>query len=362
MRTIKLPFKVKKPVLACGADMKGAFALVRGDDAYLFDEFGDLSELDNFNRYEKAVKAAQTKLKIDPRIVVCDLHPGYFSTQFAESFQISAFNCQLFKVQHHEAHVASAITDNNIKDKVLGVAFDGTGYGTDGDIWGGEFFAGNVKDLKRIAHLDYIPMPGGEACIKEPWRMAASYLYSVFGGEFLKLKVSFAKGMDKKRWVVLKDMIDKSINSPLTSSMGRLFDAAGSLILNKPYARFEAELPIELEKIADKSIEDSYNSDNGANIIKGVVRDIEKYEAIATISAKFHNSVAALVLKVAKKAKIKKVALSGGVFQNRYLVNKTVDLLNRNNFKVYTHSDIQTNDSGIPIGQIAIAQARYLCA
>lgn len=362
MKTIKLPFRVKKPMLACGADMKGAFALAKGDTAYLFDGFGDLSELDNFAKYEKTIKASCNKLKIKPRIIACDLHPSYFSTQLAESLQLKACSLKLYKIQHHEAHIASAIVDNNIKGELLGVAFDGTGYGSDGKIWGGEFFAGSVKNLKRITHLDYIPMPGGEACVKEPWRMAASYLYSVFGEGFLKLKINFIKDIDNKRWDVLKSMIDKKINSPLTSSMGRLFDAIGSLILNKSYAQFEAELPIGLEKIADKDIDASYDPDNSAKIIKGVVRDLEKRTADSIISAKFHNSVAGLILKTAKKAKIKKIVLSGGVFQNIYLVNKTVSLLNKNNFKVYTHSGIQTNDYGIPIGQIVIAQARALCA
>jgi hydrogenase maturation protein HypF len=355
MRTIKLPFKVKKPILACGADLKGAFALAKGSDAYLFDGFGDLSELDNFTKYEKAIRAAQNKLKICPKIVVCDLHPGYFSNQFAEKYGP-------YKVQHHEAHIVSAIIDNDVKGEVFGAAFDGTGYGTDGKIWGGEFFTGNAGRFNRVAHLEYIPMPGGEMCIKEPWRMTASYLYAAFGEDFLKLKVGLVKNIDKKRWAVLKGMIDKKINAPLTSSMGRFFDAAACLILNKRIADFEAELPIELERIAGTGVDDAYNSTDSDKIIRGIVRDIEKKIPVPIISAKFHNSIAAMILGAARSAGIKKVVLSGGVFQNRYLVNKVVKLLEKNNFKVYTHSNIQTNDSGIPIGQIAIANARLQCA
>ena len=347
MKTIELPFKVKQPILACGADMKGAFALAKGRDAYLFDGFGDLSDLDNFTRYEKAVGGAEKKLNIRPQIVACDLHPGYFSTQFAENRDSDPF-----KVQHHEAHIASAIIDNGISGEVLGAAFDGTGYGPDGNIWGGEFFTGNAKSFERIAHLKYIPMPGGEACIKEPWRMAASYLYSVFGS---------VKGYDKKRWAILKNMIDRKINSPLTSSMGRLFDAAGSIILNKEKASFEAELPIALEKMAATDIDDSYRSDDSADIIKGIIRDIEKKVAAGIISAKFHNSIAAMILSAAKRSKMKNVLLSGGVFQNRYLKDRAIRLLSSNDFKVYTHSNIETNDSGIPIGQVSIANARFAC-
>jgi hydrogenase maturation protein HypF len=353
MKTIRLPFKVKSAILACGADLKGAFALAKGPDAYLFDGFGDLSDLDNFTRYEKAVGRAKKELNIRPQVIVCDLHPGYFSSRFARDHAV-----HVFQAQHHEAHVASVMADNNIRGDVLAVAFDGTGYGLDGNIWGGEFFTGNAESFKRIAHLEYIPMPGGEMCIKEPWRMAAGHLYSVFGGGFIKLKIDFVKTVDRKKWAVLKNMIDKKINSPLTSSMGRLFDAVGSMIFNKERVNFEAELPIALEEIAAPGIDDSYRSDSSANIIKGIVRDIEKKTDPSIISAKFHNSVTEMILKAARRSKMKRIVLSGGVFQNRYLINRAVKLLNKNNFKVYTHCDVQTNDSGIPIGQVAIANAR----
>ena len=357
MKTIKLLFKVKKPMLACGADLKGAFALAKGDTAYLFDGFGDLSELDNLVRYEKTVKDAVKRLKIRPAVVVCDLHPGYFSTKFAEDL------CKgPVKVQHHEAHVASAIVDNKITGEVFAAAFDGTGYGWDGNIWGGEFFKGSIRNLRRAAHLDYIPMPGGEACIKEPWRMAASYLYSAFGKDFLKLKIGLVKDIDRAEWAVLKNMIDKKVNSPLTSSMGRLFDAAGSIILNKKEVLFEAELPIELEKLAAKGIDAGYGTPGSLKMIKQIIRDLEKRVAASIISAKFHNSVAQTVLDAARISKMKRVVLSGGVFQNRYLKDRTVKLLSGNDFNVYTHSSVDTNDSGIPVGQIAIAHARASCA
>jgi hydrogenase maturation protein HypF len=368
MRKIELPFRVKRPILACGADMKGAFAIAKGDIAYLFDGFGDLSDLDNFTKYEKAVKGAVNRLKIRPGLIACDLHPGYFSTRFAEEFCTGYLNkdvalqCSRYQVQHHEAHVASCIVDNNIKGEVFAAAFDGTGYGWDGKIWGGEFFKGSVKDLRRAAHLDYIPMPGGEACVREPWRMAASCLYAAFGKDFLKLKIDLVKSINKAKWAVLKDMIYRNVNSPLTSSMGRLFDAAGSIVLNKREARFEAELPIALEKISAKDIDNSYGAEESLKIIRGIVRDLEKKVDPSAISAKFHNSIAGMILDKARISKVKRVVLSGGVFQNKYLKENTVKLLSGNGFKVYTHSSVDTNDSGIPIGQVAIAHARALCA
>jgi hydrogenase maturation protein HypF len=344
--------------------MKGAFALAKGESAYLFDGFGDLSDLGNFTRYEKAVKVAGKKLNIIPQLIVCDLHPGYFSTQFCTGYlnDKNYGSRTRYKVQHHEAHIASAIIDNGINGDVMGVAFDGTGYGLDGNIWGGEFFTGNAKSFKRVAHLEYIPMPGGDMCVKEPWRMAVSHLYSAFGSSFLKLKIDFVKEIDKRRWAVLKDMIDKKINSPLTSSVGRFFDAAGSLILNRKNAFFEAELPIELERIAEAGVYSSYDSANPVKIIKGIVRDIGKKISAPIISAKFHNSIAGMILFAAKRSKMKRVVLSGGVFQNRYLKDRVVKLLNKNGFKAYIHSKIETNDSGIPLGQIAIANARAVCA
>jgi len=371
MKIIMLPFKVKRPILACGADLKGAFALAKGDKAYLFDGFGDLSELDNLTRYEKAVKAAEKRLNIKPQVIVSDLHPDYFSTQFArhKNRDTSHFSgtcagrkmgsVPIFQVQHHEAHIASAIVDNDIRGNVFGVAFDGTGYGPDGRIWGGEFFIGNAKSFKRIAHLEYIPMPGGDACVREPWRMAASYLWknrdtSHFSGTCAGRKMG-----------CVPILIEKNINSPMTSSMGRLFDAVGSLVLNKKNSAFEAELPIELEKIVDKNEYGHYDfelkkgdgpiSIDMSRTIKGILKDLDKKIPKPRVSAKFHNTIAEMILKIAKISKMKRVVLSGGVFQNRYLKESSMKLLKNNGFKVYAHSNVETNDSGIPIGQIAIA-------
>jgi hydrogenase maturation protein HypF len=368
VKTIRLPFRLKKSVLACGADIKGAFALAEGDTAYLVDGFGDLADPDNLERYEKAVGALEKKLKIKPKVIVRDLHPGYFSTRFAESLRLTTYDLRLCKVQHHEAHIASAIVDNAVKGDVIGVAFDGTGFGTDGNIWGGEVFVGNLKKFRRAAHLEYVAMPGADAAVREPWRMAASYLYKAYGNNFLK---KLKKG---GRALFIKAMIDKKINSPLTSSAGRLFDAVGSIVLEKEDAAFEAELPIELEKIAAKDNNDAYTFGKGdshflgqaSTVIKAIMNDMEKKTDRAVIAAKFHNAVANLIVSAAsairKNTGTDKVVLSGGVFQNKYLSAKAADILKDKGFKVYRHRGINTNDSGIPIGQIAIAQARGICA
>ena len=372
MKVVKLPFSVKRPILACGADMKGAFAVARGDEAFMADGFGDLSDLDNFTKYEKSIRKNLKGLGIKPAIIACDLHPNYFSTRFAENLQLKTCGLRLSRIQHHEAHIASAIVDSNIKGDVIGVAFDGTGYGSDGDIWGGEFFIGGLKSFKRVAHLEYIAMPGGEVAIKEPWRMAVSCLYHTFGNRL----PSLVKRWGKKETAILKTMINKNINSPLTSSVGRLFDAAGSLIVVKDFVSREAELPIELERLAIELCSDKYGFDietegdkfsvSCKKIIKGIVKDLAERVDTHTVSSKFHNTVAEIILKVSlklqNKFKIDKVVLSGGVFQNKYLTARTVEILTANGLEVHKHSGISTNDSGIPIGQIAIANARVICA
>lgn len=372
IRRITLPFNVKKPILACGADLKGAFALAEGKFAFLVDGFGDLGDLDNLTKYEKAVKRYQKKLHITPRVIACDLHPDYFSTRFAEKLQFKANNSKLCKIQHHEAHVASAIIDNNTRGTVIGVAFDGTGYGFDGNIWGGEFFVGSLKNFNRAAHLGYVRMPGADAAIKAPWRMAASYIYRAFGDKFPAL----AKRWNKKELAILRMMVDKNMNSPLTSSAGRLFDAVGSLVLAKDFISKEAELPIELEKIIFDNTCEKYKFDvqkigesyiiDTADIIRGVAKDLAKAEDKPVISCKFHNTIIDVILKtsiiLSKRFKTKQAVLSGGVFQNKYLTSNAVKMLSEAGFKVYIHSNVPTNDSGIPLGQIAIANMRTICA
>lgn len=371
MHIIKLPFLVKKPTLGCGADLKGAFCLATGEDAVYSDGFGDLGDPDNYAKYEKAVRDAEKRFRISPGVIACDMHPGYFSSRFAEEHARSLLGYKLVRIQHHEAHAASVITDNRLKNGVISVTFDGTGFGRDGAIWGGEFFTGNIGSLKRIAHLDYMPMPGGEIAIKEPWRMALSYIYRAYKKDFSGVRTDLLKGISSRRVKAVITMIDRKINSPETSSAGRFFDSAASIILNKKVARYEADLPITLEEKALLGYEGEYRFDikwqRGMFIIipdktiKGIITDLLKGADIKEVSSKFHNTVASMIRNVCSGIRqrygIKKVALSGGVFQNRYLTEKTSNLLKANGFKVYGHVNVPTNDIGIALGQIAIANA-----
>jgi len=372
MRTIHLPFKLKKPILATGADLKGAFAVAKADKAFLFEGFGDLGDLANLARYEDAIRNSERLTGIRPKMIACDHHPAYHSTCFAEIYGLERLIVELCDVQHHEAHVASAIVDNGIKTDVIGVAFDGTGAGWDGCVWGGEFFTGSPRRFKRAAHFEYVPMPGGEAAIAEPWRMAAMHLYGTFGESFMDLDIDFTRSLDRRAWRIVKRMVEGGVNTPLTSSAGRLFDAAASVILCKMRSGSEAELPIELERVAARGRFDNYEFNirtDGEKILvgyrklfEGIVKDMAKGISRGTVSAKFHNTIAQIITEVCSRLKrrtgIDKVVLSGGVFQNKYLTAKAAAILRKKGFKVFLHSKVNTNDSGIPLGQVAIARTR----
>ena len=373
---IALPYKVKNSILAVGAQSKGSFCFAKGNTAYLSESGGDLSDLQNFKKFERDIKGLQKKLKIKPSIIVRDLHPEYISTKYAYDL-VNGERFTVKGIQHHEAHVASCIADNNVKGKVIGVAFDGTGFGSDGNIWGGEFFIGNTKRLKRAAHLKYVAMPGGEACIREPWRMAFSYIYLLYGKKgLLRHFVPRNDRQGVSRNDMLGQMIDKKINSPLTSSVGRLFDGVSSLIGVCDFAGYEGEAAIRLEKMilvkgsrlkVQGEYEFKYDDNDGVIIIdwepviKDIVKDLKKGISKSEVSLKFHNAICNMIKEVCillrKKHKINKVCLSGGVFQNKYISGRIGPILAENGFKAYLHDRIPAHDGGIALGQAVLAGA-----
>lgn len=360
-------------VLALGAQSKSSFCFARERAMYLSGSGGDLSSLEDLKIFEKNIKGLQRRLRIKPNIVACDLHPEYVSSKLAREL-LEAGGLRLKEVQHHEAHIASCIVDNNVKGDVIGVSFDGTGFGLDGKAWGGEFFIGSIKGFKRAAHLKYLPMPGGEASIKEPWRMGLSYLYSVFGVSFKSLKIDFLKKQDKRTVELLIQIIEKRINSPLTSSIGRLFDAVSAIIGICDVAKHEGQAAIELEKAIKAKglgfeVEGKYNfkyiNNNGvveidwSLVIRGLVKDLRDKKSKAEISLKFHNAVCHMIKDVSelirKKYKINKVCLSGGVFQNKFLVTHVKLILEKAGFELYLHDKVPAHDGGIALGQAALA-------
>src|SRR4030042_69181 len=246
LRKIKLPYKVKNRVLALGSQTKNRVCFLENNLAYLGPIHADLNVLGDFLGFKSYVKYF---IKKRPLIIALDMHPDYQSTKYA--YELKAPGSGLRAIQHHHAHVASCMLENGLKNqKVIGAAFDGTGWGADDSLWGAEFLICDYKNFKRSAHLKAIPLLGGEKAMREPYRIAAAWLYSIYKEKFLNLKIDFVSGLDKKNWQVLRRMYIQDFNAPLACRMGRLFDAVASLVLVRYKADFEAQLAIELEKSA----------------------------------------------------------------------------------------------------------------
>ncbi len=364
---IKLPFPVEM-ILACGGELKNAFCLTRGPYALVSHHIGDLENLETLTSFEEGIAHFKRLFSIEPKAIAYDLHPDYLSTQYALSIQ----GIPKIGIQHHHAHVASAMAENGIEGDVIGVALDGTGYGLDGTIWGGEFIRANLSDFDRLAHLKPVPMPGGPAAIKEPWRMAMVYLSEAYGEKAEELKIDFIKRINIQKWNILKKSIEKHLATPLTSSMGRLFDAVSSLLSVRDKVNYEGQAAIELERIAEPLEEGRYEfhlpwnlwpmAIDVASVIKGVVRDLEESIPASRISARFHRTVARLIIETCESIrdheKLNQVVLSGGVFQNVLLLSLVTGGLKKSGFQVHTHCLVPTNDGGISLGQAVIGHMR----
>ena len=363
---IKTAFEFSKEILACGAELKNTFCFARGRDAFLSHHIGDLENLDTFQSFQKGIDHFKRLFGLRPEVIAHDLHPDYISTKYA-----LALDDELTKVgvQHHHAHIASCMVDNRIEGEVIGVAMDGLGFGEDGRFWGGEFFIADFAHAERVAHLDYVPMPGGTRAIREPWRMAAIYLHRAFGDDFLDLKLPFVKRLDKRAWSALRKMAEGGVNSPETSSMGRLFDAVASLVGLRTMINYEGQAAVELEAIADRSLTQGYEFElTSAGVIKAervILRAAEDLLADVSpqaVAARFHLGVAGLIVSIALRLRVERrlnrVVLSGGVFQNMYLLAEVCRSLESNGFDVFTHRRTPANDGGVSLGQAAVANAR----
>jgi hydrogenase maturation protein HypF len=360
-------FKFGREILACGAELKNTFCLTRDRHAFVSQHVGDLENLETLRSYEQGIEHFKSLFQLRPRVVAHDLHPEYLSTKYALAL---GDEFERVGVQHHHAHVASCMADNRVEGEVIGVALDGLGFGADGRMWGGEFFVADFVEAERVAHLDYVPMPGGAKAVREPWRMAAVYLHRTFGDDFLNLDLPFVRKLDRRAWAALRGMSRSGTNSPETSSMGRLFDAVAGLMCVRSAVNYEGQAAIELETQADRACEIGYEfaleESGGVIRAEGVVRraveDLLEGLAPATVSAKFHLGVAALVASVARRVRdarrINRVVLSGGVFQNTLLLERACRSLRREGFEVFTHGRVPPNDGGISLGQAAIANAR----
>ncbi len=363
---LKTGVKFERQILACGAELKNTFCLARGDSAFVSHHIGDLENLETLKSFTEGIEHFKRLFYLEPEVVAYDLHPEYLSSKYALELDIET----RIGVQHHHAHVASCMADNQIEGEVIGVAMDGLGYGTDGRMWGGEFLVADFASAERISHLEYMPLPGGARAIREPWRMAAVYLHHTFGAEFLNLDLPFVKEMDTRAWATLKGMIVSKTNCPETSSMGRLFDAVASLLRLRDKTHYEGQAAIELEQIADRQNTEKYDlevSEDGSIIrpqkmIRRAVEDLLSGIPPSIISARFHLGVADLIANISNNVrdhrKLNRVVLSGGVFQNMFLLRATAQRLNASGFEVFTHALVPANDGGISLGQAVIANAR----
>ncbi|MDI6785727.1 MAG: carbamoyltransferase HypF [bacterium] len=357
-------------IFAVGAELKSTFCLTKENYAFLSQHIGNLKNLETLEYFKKLLLHFKKIFKVTPNIVAADLHPNYLSTNFAKECSRDN-NLPIVYIQHHHAHIGAVLAENNIDEEVFGVAFDGIGYGEDGNIWGGEFMVASLSSFKRVAHLKYFGMPGGDKATLEPWRMSLSYLYALYGDTIPR---EFIERFGEKETSFVLEMIKKRINCPLTSSMGRLFDAVSCLIGIREKIDYEAQAAIELEMIADPLEKNAYRFNiiekeglliiEPLTMIEELINDIEKKVSTSLISSKFHNAVADLILNIANKIrgsfKINKVALSGGVFQNIYLLKRVISRLKDCGFIPIIHSKIPPNDGGVSLGQAIIASKKTM--
>ena len=357
------------PVLAVGGELKNTICLARGNLAFLSQHIGDLENVESFTFFREAIEYLSRILEIEPKIIAYDLHPDYLSTKWA----LAQKDVRLVGVQHHHAHIASCMTENGVEGRVIGLALDGTGYGTDGNIWGGEALFADFGSFERAAHFAYVPMPGGAAAIHEPWRMAVSYLAQDFGPEFLEWDIPFVRGLDRRKVETILRMIERGVNSPLTSSCGRLFDAVAAMVGFRRRANYEAQAAMELEMLGRASTDaGAYPFDvrraNGCweigthALFEAISEDLARNMASETISRRFHNGLVAVLVRLAcllrEKSSLNRVCLSGGVFHSSLVQEQLVRDLDAARFEVFTHAQVPAGDGGLSLGQAVIAARR----
>jgi hydrogenase maturation protein HypF len=404
----------RQDIFAAGADLKNTFCFTKQNQLICSEHIGDLEDAEVYHHYIDSIEHLRGLFEVKPKIVVCDLHPGYLSTQHAISMQ-NEFSCHPFvllragseakpkdlidekreilrfaqndkgsaqndtesiriiQVQHHWAHIASVLVEHGLEGPVIGLAADGTGYGTDGAIWGCECLIASLEKFERFGHLSYYRLAGGDKASKEAIRPVLSLLMKAYGSKFTLEKFDWLLEQiepDKNRLLMISEQLEKGINFIETSSLGRIFDAVAAMLGLGSYNHFDAQLPMALEAIIESTIEESYDFEliNAAGkqlqlelgkMIRQLIDDIQNDQPAAQISAKFHNTIAAALLQMAiaarESTKLGTVALSGGVFCNRYLINRLVNLLKQNGFSVLLNRNVPSNDGGISLGQAAIA-------
>lgn len=364
-----LPFVADAPsILAVGAELKNAFCLTRDNYAFLSHHIGDMENYETLQSFQEGIPHFEHLFHINPQIIACDMHPNYLATHYARQ-RSAAENIPLVEIQHHHAHLAACLAEHQypLAQPAIGLCLDGTGYGTDGAIWGGEVLLGSCASYQRAYHLSYVPLPGGDLSIRKPARMALSWLWA--NGIPWESDLPPVQALCYEERTALRAQLEHRLNSPLTSSMGRLFDAISALIGVRQQATYEGQAAIELEAVADPQEKAAYEIDisgdvlNPAPMIQQIITDWKSSVSIPVLSARFHNSITQALLKaclaIRQTTEINVVALSGGVWQNRFLLQACTTRLRQAGFMVLTHRLTPTNDGCIALGQAAIAAAIY---
>lgn len=366
-RPVRLPFPCAEPVLAVGGQLKNTFALGRGRDGFVSHHIGDLDELSAYRAFCRDIDLYERLLAVEPRVIVHDLHPGYSSTRYAVE-RAGAAGLTTMAVQHHHAHVASCMAEHGLSEPVIGVAFDGTGYGEDGTVWGGEFLVGDACSVHRAAHLRPVALPGGDQAVREPWRMALAHLLDAGLGP---AAIDERVGKDRVRTVTR--MIERGVNTPRTSSAGRLFDAIAAIAGVRDHVSFEGQAAMQLEWLAGEVDSDSgyphHLEPEGDRLIVDTRpmitearRDVDRGRSVATVARRFHVALADVVesvcVRLRERTGIEAVVLSGGVFLNVILALDCEARLSRAGFRVFGHRMVPPGDGGVSLGQLAVAAAR----
>ncbi len=374
------PFPVYLPsqspqVIATGGELKNTFCIVRDRYAFLSHHVGDMENVETYRSFTDGIAHYEALFRFKPDAIAYDLHPNYLASRYAIE-RASRENLIAIGVQHHHAHIVSCMAEHSLPPdtQVIGVAFDGTGYGEDGAIWGGEFMLANYQAYQRVCHLKYVPLPGGDASIRKPARAALAYLWANhldWDAELNPVQALCAEELS-----VLKSQLKMKINTPLTSSMGRFFDAVASLCGIRQQVNYEAQAAIELEALADPSETGEYEFTiqpdgidpsgglqiNPSPVLDGILQDIQNRLALSTLSGRFHNTVGRMVYAICDQVRrdhgVNDVVLSGGVWQNMTLLSRAHDLLLSGGFKVYVHQQVPTNDGGVALGQAVVAMHR----
>jgi hydrogenase maturation protein HypF len=355
-------FREMPAILAAGGEQKNTFCLTRGRLAFMSPHIGDLENMSTYQSYMEAIAHYQKLFDISPEAVAYDLHPEYLATKYALKLNIPHIG-----VQHHHAHIAAVLAEHGLSEQVIGVALDGTGYGTDGNLWGGEFLVADCCDFIRMAHFKYLPLPGGAKAIKEPWRLAAWMLYTIYGSKLSGLALPFVQALPTE-WQLVVEAAIKGINAPLSSGAGRLFDIGAALLGLRSTINYEGQAAIELELAAAKTVGEvlPYDIERGSidiidfmptfmamtdGLIKGTRPDY--------LAASFHTTLAMAVVdtvqRISSTTGLNRVALSGGVWQNITLLTLVVRMLEKAGLKVYLHQRVPSNDGGLALGQAVIA-------